>query len=326
MSAELVVEAPAPRAGGRAPRVISWSEISKFRKCPHDHQLAYKERWTRPQPHNSALGKGTLFHKTIEVYYNSLKAGNTGAVALEDARRELRDFRQLGIDRDVLDLIEWMVAGYHEFWGADEEWEVLAVEHRFQLPLRTRTGRMSGFVLKGGIDLIMRNRSTLKVSIFDHKSCANLPKDKELELDDQFALYLWAMRQLGHDIFAAVHNAARTTRNKGDYPENVAEWHRIKAEGGKPGVQPKPQPLEGRFARTWMDRTPDELDTIAQEALASARKAYGAANQHERTPDPDRCRWACSYTEACLVGRKLGPDRERRFLLDTGFIQDFTRH
>lgn len=327
MSQLAVLAPPTPGDSSRGPRVIiSWSEISKFRKCPHDHQLAYKERWTKPQPHNSALGKGTLFHKVIEVYYTSLKMGNSAATALQDARREIGDFRQLGIDRDVLDLIDWMVVGYHEYWGGDSEYEVVGVEHRFQLPLRTPAGRLSGFILKGGIDLLLRHRATSRLYIYDHKTCANLPKDRELELDDQFALYLWAMRQLGHNVFAAVHNAARTTRNKGDYPENVEEWHRVKAEGGKPGVQPKPQVLEARFARTLMDRTGAELDTIAQEALASARKAYSAANQHERTPDPDRCRWACSYTEACLVGRKLGPDRERRFLLDTGFVQDWTRH
>lgn len=308
------------------PRVVSWSEISKARKCPHDHMLAYKERWTKPPATNSALGKGTLFHKVIEVYYNSLLHGSTADVALVDARREIGDYRQLGIDREVLDLIEWMLEGYHERWKGDPEWEVVAVEHRFQVPLRTTSGRLSGFILKGGVDLIIRDRSNGRVFIVDHKTCANLPKDRELELDDQFALYLWALRTLGHKVSGAIHNAARTTRNKGDFPDIVAEWHRIKQEGGKPGVQPKPQLLEGRFDRTWMARTDRELDTVAQEALASVRKAYATSNTHERNPDPDRCRWMCSYTEACLIGRKVGIDRERRFLLDTGYVQDFTRH
>jgi len=308
------------------PIVISWSEISKFRQCPHAHLLTYKERWVKPTPHNSALGKGTLFHKTIEVYYRSIMQGASGAVALEDARREIRDYRQLGIDPDILGLIEWMLTGYHDHWQGDPAWEVVDVERRFQVPLRTATGRLSGFVLKGGIDLIVRNRSNHRLMLIDHKTCANLPKDRELDLDDQFALYLWAMRQLGGPVFAAIHNAVRTTRNKGDYPEVVAEWHQVKSAGGKPGVQPKPQELEARFARTYLNRTDRELDTVAQEALATARAMYSRSNHHQRHPDTDRCRWMCAFTEACLTGRKVGEERERRFLLDTGFQQDFSRH
>lgn len=318
-----------PRRKGHAlvaDRVVSWSEISSYRSCPHKHLLQYKQRWVKPPATNSALGKGTLFHKVAEVYYTSLFHGNSSAVALRDAKREIWDYRQLGIDGEVLDLIEWMFEGYHEHWSGDDNWEILGVEERFQVPLRTATGRRSGFTLKGGIDLIVRTRDTNRVLIVDHKTCANLPKDRELELDDQFALYLWALRTQGRKVFGAIHNAARTTRNKGDHPELVAEWHRVKAEGGKPGVQPKPQPLDGRFARTWMDRTERELDTVAQEALATVRQAYSKANQHQRHPDTDRCRWMCSYTEACLTGRKLDDNRERQFLLDTGQRQDFSRH
>lgn len=312
--------------------VVSWSEISSYRQCPHKHLLQYKQRWTKPNPANSALNKGTLWHKVVEVYYTSQMHGNDKATALADARREIHDYRVLGIDSEVLDLIEWMLEGYHRRWAFDSEWdwEVLAVEQRFQLPLRTASGRHSGFVLKGGIDLIVRDRSNGRVSLIDHKTCANLPKDLELELNDQFALYLWAMRQLkdkfGYRVFNAIHNAVRTTRNNGDYPEKVAEWHRVKAAGGKPGAQPKPQQLEGRFSRYLMDRTDKELDTVAAEALATVRQAYSKSNTHQRHPDQDRCRWMCSYTEACLIGRKLTDERETRFLLDTGHSQDFRRH
>lgn len=309
-------------------RVISWSEISSYRQCPHKHMLQYKQRWDRPNPADSALNKGTLMHKVLEVFYTSLMHGKTWAVAREDGLREIGDYRKLGIDRDVLDLIEWMFEGYVEFWAADaNEWEVIGVEERFQIPIRNQTGRRTGYTLKGGIDLILKDRGTGRVFIVDHKTGANIPQDGGMDWEDQFALYLWALRASGRKVFGAIYNSIRTTRNKGDFPEIVEKWHLDKAAGLKPGAQPKPQPIEGRFKRIYMDRTPKELDTIVWEALDTARAAYSAANRHQRHPDGEKCKYRCSFTEACLTGRKMAsPERETRFLLDTGFVQNFTRH
>lgn len=282
------------------PIVISYSELDAYRQCPHKHLLGYIQRWRTQKDETTAAGRGTLWHKIHEVHYLALKSGEEPELAVADLMKELR---RVGKDPDTLDLLEWMYEGHLQAYGYDEGWQVLAVEHRAQVPLRDARGRKTRFELKMIIDLIVRDRDTGMVWLVDAKSHAYLPKSKELDLDDQFGLYTWGLRQLGHKPFGSIYSTARTQRNK-----------------------VKPQPLDERFDRYLMTRTDHELDTIAQDALDTARTMYGPANRHERHTNTDTCKWRCDFTEACLMGRKVGPARERQFLGDLGFVQDFTRH
>lgn len=306
--------------------VISYSELDTFKQCPHKHQLGYVERWTQPKDERTAAGRGTMWHQILDSHYTALMHGGgkhevSGAVA-----ERVQSFRDAGKDPEVIDLLMWMYEGYLAKWGLDDEWEILRVEYKTIVPLRYPSGRMSRFDLKMVIDLVVRHRRTGKVWLIDHKSHANLPKERELELDDQFGLYTWGLRELGHNVFGAIYNTARTQRNKGDRPDVVEEWHRKKAAGEKPGAFPKSQTLEERFDRYLMSRTPVEVDNIAQDALATARTMYSKNNQGERHTNNDTCKWKCDFTEACLLGRKTTDERERAFLSDIGFRQDFTRH
>lgn len=200
-------------------------------------------------------------------------------------------------------LIEWMYQGYIETYGLDEKWQIIAVEHGPVIPLFTERGTRSTFRLKLKIDLIVKDLSMRHPKLWgvDHKSGRDLPKDKELDIDDQFGLYSWAMRQIGRPVFGFIHNAARTQRNVS-----------------------KPQPLDERFHRTMLTRTDRELDNIALEAYQTAREMYGPLNKGQRAPDSDRCRWRCDFTEACMHGRK-GLD-EKQYLIDKGYTQQFERH
>lgn len=310
-----------------SPIVVSWSEINSYRSCPHKHELEYSQRWARPNNPHSALGRGTLVHKALEVYYTALLMGKDIAVAHQDAMREINDYRSLGIDAEVCAQIEWIIEGYHEKWATEDSrnWKVVAVEHRFQVPLLSPGGRKSRFVLKGGIDLIVRDQRG-RLIIVDHKTCSALPDDETYEMSDQFGLYMWGMRQLGHKVFAGVHNAIKTKRNKGDYPENIELWEAVKAEGGKPGARPVPQELDARFARTWLARTDRELTTVAFEAMQTAQKAYNKSLPKERQPDDMRCRRMCGFKDACIIGRRQGDAKEQVFLKEIGFVQRFERH
>lgn len=306
-----------------ANRIVSWSELGTGRQCPHKHDLAYKQRWTTPRDETTAAGRGTLWHKIMDTHYTSLKNGEHPGDPVDTWFKEMR---RVGKDSDTLELLRWMYEGYVEKWGFDDEWEILAVEYRTQVPLKTAAGRRSGFVLKMILDLVVRNRRTRRIWIVDHKSHANIPKDKELELDDQFGLYTWGLRELGKNPFGCVYNTARTQRNKGDDPAHVLDWERKKAAGTTKAVRPVGQSLDQRFDRYLMARTDVELDTIAQEALDTARYLYSKANKGERYTNPDTCKWKCDFTEACLLGRKTSAEREQQFLRDVGFKPDFTRH
>lgn len=306
--------------------IVSWSELQTGRACPHKHQLAYKERWTRRPGDNSPLGKGTMWHLVMENWYRSLKEKPGDRPAAIRAVDELFwQFEDDDRDPDVIDLVRWMFRGYLDVYGTDDEWEILGVEYRFQVPIRVN-GKRTGFTVKGGVDVVAKNRITGRNFIWDHKSRANVPTDDDLSFEDQLGLYKWALLTLGKRVFGLMHNIARTTRNKGDHEDVVKQWHLDKAAGLKPGAQPKPQPLEGRFKRIYTNRTDREMETLAMEALATARALYSKHNAHERHPDSEHCKRMCDFREACLAGRKEGDDFERQYLVSAGFIQDFRRH
>jgi len=285
------------------PIVVSYSEIASFRQCPHQHKLGYKERWAGPTT-SPALLKGTLWHKVLEWHYRWLKdqPGDLDG-AVRAGRQQIVQARREGFD-EVADLVEWMYAGYIDMYGADKDWEILAVEQKIEVPLLTARGHRSRFRLKMQIDLLVRDAAMRgKLVMVDHKSGQNLPSEAELDMADQFGLYIWGLKHVGYDMFAGLWNGARTQRNK---------------TAG--------QTLESRFRRFPLARTDFELNTIATEAYATARKMWAAGELAERHPDKDRCKWMCQFRDACLLGRKTGEDRERRYLLDTGWSPGAERH
>lgn len=290
--------------------IVSPSELSTLRQCPAKHENAYKERWTGAEP-GVALVKGTRWHEALELHYGILHLWQKGEGPATMSESDVLEVCMNAVDElldanDPIDeIVWWMYLGHCDLYGADLQWKILAVEFKDEYWLPTDRGGRSRFKLKCKIDLVVRDLRSGTNWIVDHKSGKDLPKDKELDLDDQFGLYEWAMRSAGRQILGTVHSAARTHRN--------VDQNR------------HPQPLDERFRRKRMSRTPTELETIAVEAYRTFRTGYGyAPGEAPRSPNPDTCRWRCDYTEPCLMSRK-GVDRHEA-LVSFGLHQDFTRH
>lgn len=285
---------------------VSWSEIDTFRQCPFKHQLAYKERWQKEPVDGTPLSRGSLFHSVLEEHYNGILFSTQ-----EESYEKIRGLLAVGESEDMRTqdqiLVEWIYDGYVENYGSDLNWKIMAVEYANEFWLPTPNGTRSNYKIKMKIDLIVKDPNG-RIWITDHKTCRDLPKDKMLELDDQFGLYTWGLRTLGMTVHGSIHNACRTYR----YTSN------------------KEQPLDERFKRSLMYRTDKELDRIAIEAYATAKRAYGPAplgDEAERNPDTDRCNWRCDFTEPCLAGRKGVEIRGAGNLLQMqGFRQNFERH
>lgn len=295
---------------------ISYSELDSYRQCPFKHQLAYRERWVSGDT-PAALARGTAWHQIMDHHYRTVQSHQQGHIS----RGDLKSALHAGIDpilqeqkgaphRDDWvgtegDLLEWMYLGYVDEYGLDPEWEVVAVEHHIVGSLPTDRGGASRIRIKGKVDLIVKWAG--KLWVVDHKTGKDLPKDKDLDFDDQFGVYTWLMRNSGHEVFGQIYNAART--------------YKLKTRDMGP---------DERYSRHPMHRTDAELDVLAVEAYKTARNAYAArgyGGDAPRSVDSDRCGWRCNYTEACLFGRKRGDNSAtREFLRDTGFRQDFTRH
>lgn len=307
--------------------VVSYSEIDCYRQCPLKHLLAYRNRWTKPKDDSSPLSKGTAWHNIMERHYLMLQERQQefGFPLSEQQQAEFRlevlahqiaegAFGQVMQEPTELEsLMEWMYLGYLDRWGADPDWEILAVEAKVQDYLPDLN-----VLLKGRLDLIVRN-SRGQVIIVDHKSGANLPSQFDLQLDDQFGLYSWLLRSRGLQADLLIHNAARTTRNTADYDDYQGKL--------------KPQTLEQRTHRTVLNRTDVELDNIARDAAVVADLIHpGNHNDGETvsftpvysSPDPRQCGWKCDFSEVHLLAR-TGRDLDE-VLSEYGFEQDFTRH
>jgi len=311
------------------PIIVSYSELDTFRQCPLKHHLAYVMRYTKPKPLDSALGKGSLYHQVMEGHYRRIfeEQGKhkNGVIPLDREKSLLAEIyhdvvtpmlwdEKQGFWSETHELIDWMYRGYVQQYGIDRQWKIVAVEHNIVTPLRDARGRRTRYHLKAKIDLIVMDRSTGKLWVIDHKSGQNLPTQMDLEIDDQFGLYTWAMREVGKRIAGTIHSANRTTQNAGDKP-------------GADLKKYKPQTLDKRMSRTYLNRSDKELTNIALDAYYAARAAWppkGTERPRYSSPDPRNCGWKCDFKEAHIVMRKgQKPDR---VMLDYGFRIDRTRH
>lgn len=297
---------------------VSYSELDNYRQCPLKWYLKNIERWSPPEK-GPALTKGGLWHTALEAHYLSLKASQDSGQPDEWRLKAANDAVQLALqpsnESEFLDLILWMYEGYVDRWGVDRDWRILGVEVTRVMPLPHpdgTPGKRGRYKLKGKIDLIIRDLSfpTRPIRIVDHKSGQNLPSDKELDIDDQFGLYEWLLRQEGHKVLGTVHNASRTTRNKGDFPGA--------------GAGTKRQTLEQRMSRTNMSRADVELEALALDAARTAHSAYAASTVKyglpHSSPNPDTCRWRCDMLQQHLAARKSNTDI-RVILEGVGFTQ-----
>lgn len=286
-------------------KTVSYSELETYRQCPLKHQVLYLERWGTDDV-AAALGRGSKWHSTMEAHYRELwrqqKEARSHKRWLEgiilDAGQQARSLVATAghaalekacandFDGEEYGLLSWMYEGYLERHGLDQEWEILGVEESLEAWLPTHTGSRSSFKLVGTIDLVVRDYSAGGgIWIVDHKTCRNLPKDKDLDMEDQTALYTYLKRTGGIDIRGAIYNHARTWQLK------------------------RPMGMEERFSRSLTVRTPRELRTMVAEAYDAFRDAYRNRRgvDARRHPDGERCGWKCNLTEPCLAARKSGP-------------------
>lgn len=298
------------------PIIVSYSELDTFRQCPLKHHLTYRMRYTKPTKEDSALARGSLWHAVMEDHYGVIKAAQNyfkGRIPLDKEKAVLEQAWEVvkkrlydpttGTQTPNQELIEWMYHGHVERYGVDREWKILGVEHQIITPLRDRRGHRTRFHLKAKMDLVIMMWSDGGMWVVDHKSGANLPTQMDLEIDDQFGLYTWAMREVGKPVVGSLHSANRTQRNKSFMP------------------------LDTRLSRTFLNRGEAELTNLALDAYYAARAAYPSnpANRARySSPDPRSCGWKCDVKEPHLLMRTGRPMGE--VMQEYGFKIDRTRH
>jgi len=303
-----------------SPIIVSYSELDTFRQCPLKHHLAYGMRYTKPSKEGSALDKGSRYHVIMEEHYRLIKTyqdehngknPKEGTAEFQDLMdlckatvfALLWDPRKGAFFDDVAELIWWMYEGHIGNYGLMDNWRIVAIEHQIVTPLRDPRGRRSRYHLKAKLDLIVRARDNGGLWVVDHKSGGNLPTQMELDIDDQFGLYTWAMREVGKKVLGSLHAANRTQRNK------------------------SPMSYDQRMSITYLNRDDIEVTNLALDAYYVARAAYPPARMERSqysSPDPRSCGWKCDFKEPHLLMRRGRKPAE--VMREYGFKIDRTRH
>lgn len=302
------------------PIIVSYSELDTYRQCPLKHHLFYGLRYTKPVKPDSALDKGSRYHKVMEIHYRLVKAyqdANNHKNPKEGSAAETELLEQcheavmkilwdpkVGAWYDpVAELIAWMYEGHIKNYGLMDRWRIMAIEHNVVTPLLDAKGRATRYHLKAKMDLVVRMRDVGGLWVVDHKSGQNLPTQMDLEIDDQFGLYTWVMRRIGKRVQGSVHAANRTQRNK------------------------SPMTMDQRMSLTYLNRDDVELTNLALDAYEVARAAHPPASMrspHYSSPDPRQCGWKCDVKEPHLLMRRGRPMHE--VMTEYGFTINKTRH
>ena len=174
---------------------LSASAIEDFKKCPTIHKLKREDRIV-PIEDPDHLRVGTNWHKLLEVLSlepesvcrdcaqlaqpvtSCLYCGGEGFLpkdTMETALRFLYDAYSIGgvlVDGREVEYYTLLnaLAGYNWYWASQEQYETVVREHKFEVPIRTTTGRaLPGVQLRGMIDKIVRNEHG-QLLIMEHKS------------------------------------------------------------------------------------------------------------------------------------------------------------
>lgn len=148
------------------------------------------------------LIRGSLLHLGLAHHYAHQSIAKEGRALVNGT--EITDAKDLMSPADAVrhdaqkngplweghvpSILECLVA-YARRWGNDDDWDILGIEHEYRVRLPTVPAEVSLYTQRA--DLVVRERSTKKVWIVDHKSAymLNGKTAKQYVLHGQFLGY-----------------------------------------------------------------------------------------------------------------------------------------
>lgn len=177
------------------------SEINDFLRCRKKWDWRWNQGYTSKKQNNK-LFFGNLFHKWVEVLYKT----GSGQDAFKAAVEFMKDEDTSGMEQheidDIWEMFMQVGDGYiAKWWENDKEWEIIATEFHFSIPLDEE------IEYEGTIDLIFRHKKTGKVWFMDHKTTSSLDiYENNSRMDRQISRYWWALKKLGYDVGGFIYN------------------------------------------------------------------------------------------------------------------------
>jgi len=320
----------------------SATERGSFRRCRRQWLLTVVHRLD-PQEGNVNFFLGNLFHVALDKYYSALKDGKTPDEAEDaglDAYQLSKDIEMDAIRNQLGFAFEYakplwvetaelgweMVQNYFEQERKDPLLdEVIAVEFRVEIPIRSLKGRKTGGVLSVQADVVGRRNGVLRV--VDHKSATRDYSDTMMELDDQHTAEAFSWwRYSGEFPDEVVRNIAKKrvpepprVINKGKalsvsktqyttselFEQAIVDngFDRLKYAAHLEWLREQEREGSRFFARKITFRSPDQLAAFEQNLYFEWRDMKQVAREPERAyPSPSDINCPrCSVRPVCMA-------------------------
>jgi hypothetical protein len=330
--------------GKQVDRLIRTSERSSFKRCRWAWNFSYNQnlRISRPKP---VLRFGTLCHEALAEYYvKGKKRGTHPAKAfLKVYERDVAEYGEFvirGIDsesdeakwEDARELGVEMLTDYVEHYRGDPDWEVIATEHPFQYPVRhPKSGRIL-FYYVGIVDLVMRQISTGRIFIWDHKTTDSIKRWlATLGMNEQAGAY-WTfgsqyLRDEGvihenvyNDLSGIIFNFIRRAR-RDDRKQNALGQY-LNLDGSVSKRQPP-----DRWHRETTFRSDYDREQVLKRALNDYREMEMVKNGKLavlKNPSPFTC-VGCGWYDVCEL-HETGADYELMLKATTEEWDPYSAH
>ena len=228
----------------------SATERAAFRRCRRQWFLGVVHR-LQSADGNVNFWFGTLVHAALEEYYQRIKDGTSHDDAIEDSLNRYEaeyhssvepikswlSFLWPNVEESYLELGELGLEMLQAYFDRERTEplldEVIEVERRVFVPIRTPSGRKVG-KLSVRADVVGRRGGSLVV--VDHKTASREMNASQLDLDDQLTAEVYAIWK---------------TRKDGEFPEE-AVYNTLYKKVPRPPKELKP----GKKSRQWPDGEP----------------------------------------------------------------------
>lgn len=168
---------------------ITYSMISKYKKCPNSFKYSYVDM-LRGKEMSNAFALGSYVHELLEAFYIGCMTNSDPVKEVAFRAEEAIDICQ---DYELRDLGNRMMKNYMNHYANDfTNMKVIATEEEFCVPIPGTNEN-----LRGKFDLIFRDEND-DLYIGEHKTTALSIEARKanLELDEQCSIYLWALEQI----------------------------------------------------------------------------------------------------------------------------------
>lgn len=254
------------------------TRIGTYKVCPRMYKYSYIDNLEARTP-STKLKLGSGVHKGLEGFYAGAPAFEVYDRWAEEERSRLAD--EVASKEDYQELIESIelgrkLVGAYISWAQEhDDFQVVAPEQRFRVPIWTPGGRKApNTYLAGRFDGIARDLYG-RLWLLEHKTYKSFPNDTTLRMDEQAGLYLLAATQLfpGEPIMGIKYNIIRKVDPKKARTELIKRFNVL--------------------------RNGNEIASLSDRLYWDYR---AIVNDTAFTPSPGmHCGWRCAFTDLCVA-------------------------